>query len=220
MRICLKNSLCEKLFLSGLFNSMCTVWPLGWEWTSLLICGLIWSVSLPQGGSVGGVLVRWGRNMYVKPAHASTRVPSTWHPSVTGWTQSLPPAPMVGNLGAGWCWEQIAVGGDKALGQQDLSEGKGALKWSFWHWKELLCVMSWGPRKVNSSRGMRRFITVCLASLQLEKEDAHQPLVGGLCCTSAPRERGRQEQRIILGWDGAGVLCGGWGELEQPWCSM
>lgn len=145
---------------------------LSFRFADCLVLSLCYKVKV-----VSDILVRWGSSMHVKPAHANTRVPSTWQPC-RGPCHCLKAEP-ASCTPCGEPESQVVLGANSteerwwAVGQQDILEGRGDLKWSFWHWKELLCVMSWGLKKENCSLGMKRFITVCLASLQLEKEDAH-----------------------------------------------
>lgn len=114
---------------------------------------------------VSNILVRWEGCTYIKLAHTNTEVPLTWQPchwlkaelaSCTHWGEPGGQVVLGANCSGEKWWE---------VGQQDISEGRGALKWSFWHCKDLLCVMSWGLKEENCSLGMRRFITVCLASV-------------------------------------------------------
>lgn len=180
-------------------------------WLEMGFPSILWTffVSPPQRESEAMSL--WGEEeahmqRLPMPAH---RVPPTWQPFsvLCCWLRAEPAASTYCGEPESWVvWGANCTGWSREIGQQDLSEGRAALKWCFWHWEELLCVMSWGLRKVNCSRGMRRFITVYLASLQLQKEDAHQQLVGGLCGSSAPRERRRQKQCSGVGWETCAAL--------------
>ena len=94
---------------------------------------------------VSNILVRWGRGTYVKPAHTNMQVPSTWQPchGPCHWVKAEPAS----CTSCGEPESQVVLGANCTGERWWDSEGKGALKWSFWHWKELLCIMSWAWRK-------------------------------------------------------------------------